>query len=48
MRIALAQLDGADETVVCAAVEPRVIARSTEVFDYRRERRPELYAAPGA
>lgn len=34
---------GSDETVVCADLDLATIARSAEVFDYRKERRPELY-----
>lgn len=39
---------GADETVVCADLDLGAIAASTQVFDYREERRPDLYDAPGA
>jgi len=38
---------GADEMVVCADLDLDVVARSAEVFDYRKERRPELYGPPG-
>jgi (R)-amidase len=39
---------GADETVVCADLDLGAITESTKVFDYREERRPDLYDAPGA
>ena len=39
---------GADEAVIYADVDLGVIAASTKVFDYREERRPDLYDAPGA
>jgi len=34
---------GADEAVLCADIDLAIIARSAELFDYRKERRPELY-----
>ena len=34
---------GADETVVSADLDLSALARSAEVFDYRKERRPQLY-----
>lgn len=37
---------GRNESVVCADLDTAVIRTSTAVFDYRRERRPELYDAP--
>jgi predicted amidohydrolase len=39
---------GADEAVVCAEIDMGVATESTKVFDYRLERRPDLYGQLGS
>jgi predicted amidohydrolase len=39
---------GAEEAVICAEIDMDVLTKSTEVFDYRLERRPDLYDQLGS